>query len=76
MYYYYQASHMSATRNDRIYNEIVVDKYSEADEANGSDWSVTTSDKKRRELTGSCANVKRNDTGSTDFYCQLALHTR
>ena len=69
MYYYYQASHMST-------HEIIVDRYIKADEANGSDWSISTSDKGQRKLTGSCINVKRNDTGSTDFHRELALHTR
>jgi hypothetical protein len=74
MYYHDQASHMSATRKNKTTRSSLKD-IQKADEANGSDWSVLTSDKGQRELTGSCANVKRNDTGSTDFYRQLALQT-
>ncbi|KAG9527105.1 hypothetical protein KCV07_g397, partial [Aureobasidium melanogenum] len=66
---------MSATRNAK-FTTISIDRGPEADEAVGCDWPVSTIDKGRRELAGRCVNVKRNDTGSTEFCFQHALHIR
>lgn len=65
---------MSMTRNTKV-KMISIDRGPKADEVVGCDWSIMTTDKGRRELAGRCVNVKRNDTGSTDFCLQQARFT-